>query len=290
MSATYENIRPLVSATEPIEGGLRVTFRCPVTGIEVRSDGSFAADPATKPRKRRQMWSLRTAAFRAARAAMSDGEIAAQLEQDRKDGEERRAVVNAFLNVQNRFTWDSQTRRYISFNAAAEVMTEFMQQLNAFPVNGDADRRVCARLLTEIACADGTVAEDERAFLLSFVTPELGELDALAKLPPMTPEELAAASSGARDSLLMLAWSIALTDEWIAPEEHGRLDAIAAGLGIQPQRAAQLQRFAQLYVIDEALAEGAEQTDLPALADRIGLPLDDAERAAARWRKRYGDK
>ncbi len=238
MTVSYERIRPLVAGTEPIEGGLRVTFRCPVTGIEARSAGSFAVAPASKRHKQRPMWSLRTAAFRAARAAMSDGEIAAQLERDQVQTDEAHAVVDAFLNVQNRFAWDSKTKQYISFQAAAEVMTEFMQQLNAFPVNADADRRVCARLLTEIACADGAVADSERAFLLSFVTPDLGDVDDLAQMPAMTPEELAAASSGARDSLLLLAWSIALTDERLAPEELGRLDQIATGLRIDPERAA----------------------------------------------------
>lgn len=294
---------------------MRVSLRCPVSGHEVEaSAGLRAADTignrVAQSAKRSLMWSVRGAIASAVRRALGHGMLGSMAssaardamsgsgtsthfsEQDKQD-----AVVRAFESVSGQFAWDAQNQRYISAQAAGDVLSAFMKQLGTHPVSATYDRGVLARMLTEIAVSDGNLGDDERAFLSGFITPDLGTVESLAKAPRLSFAELAETTEGAgRDTMLMLAWGLAFTDEELAPAESARLGEYANGLGIRPERAGELQRFAQLYLLDQALGRAyaggtrnAEaQAEAMAMAGRLGLDATEAERADIRFRKRNG--
>ncbi len=317
-SVNYDTIFPLIAQANPDGASMRVTFRCPVSGATFESSAGIQAsdDLASKAKagaKRSALWSLRSAVAGAARRALGGG-IGGSLasgaaygatsgvgnQRSYSEEEKKAAIAQAFESVRDQFVWDTPNNRFISAQAAGDVLTEFAQQLGAAPVGTPYDRKVLARMLTEIACADGDLGEEERGFLHGFITPEIGTVEQLAQQAQqarLTPAELAECAPGpSRETMLMLAWSVAFTDESLAPEEEQWLGEFAAGLSIAEPRAQQLKTFAQVYVVDAALGRAypGGQRDEAAhawvmdLGSRIGLDPTEAERADIRFRKRYG--
>jgi uncharacterized tellurite resistance protein B-like protein len=302
----YESVYPLIARVERERGTIRVAFRCPISGETVDASAPIPQTEELIPSTPSAAWRLRGAVAGAARRAMASGGPSldtAAPEQPPAITDERiqLAIVDAFESVASYFAWDRDHARYVSATAAGEIATEFARQLEAAPVKTAADRRALARLLCEIACADGKLAAKERAFLAGFAgDDEVGAVDELVQLAihtPLSAAELGATEVGAsRDTLLMLAWALAYTDEDLADAERTRLHAVAAGLGIDAQRAAELQRFAQLWLVDNALVRAypggarspAAHAWVAELARRIALPAAELHRADARFRRRNG--
>ena len=314
---SYEMIQPLIVQAAQQGSSMHVTFRCPVSGQSIEARGHLQASSSlggkvAESAKRSIMWSLRSSLSRAISRSLGYG-IAGRVASDvaygavssgggsstqsYSDADKQAGIIAAFESVSSKFAWDAQNRRYISAEAAGVVMTDFMQQLDKAPVHAPYDRGVAARMLTEIACADGTVSEDERHFLAGFITPDIGTVDSLAGMQRLSPAELAEASHGApRDTMYMLAWAVALTDESLSPQEEARLGELASGLGIAAERAQQLKQFSQLYLVDQAIGRAypngqrdpAAHAEVMAMASRIGLDPTAAERVDIRFRKRYG--
>jgi len=312
---SYETIRPLIASAQQEGRHMRVTFRCPVSGTTTEAsahipDDDSIAGMAKQSAKRSLMWSLKRAVAGAVRSALGYG-IAGRAASDAAYGamsgmgsqpsyteeQKQAAVVQAFASVQSRFVWDAGKNSYIAAEAAGDVLTDFATLLGSAPVTTPYDQKVLARMLTEIACADGNLGEEERQFLAGFLRPEMGSVDELARQPRLSPAELAETRQGpSREAMLMLAWGVALTDEELAPEEQARLGEQAAALQIPPHRADELRRYAQHYMVDQALAAAypGGQRDPEAhaqamdLARRLGVDPADAERVDIRYRKRMG--
>lgn len=312
---TYQMIQPLVASADQQGSSMHVVFRCPVSGTTVEARGHLqaantVASRATKSAKRSVLYGLRSSLTRALRGALGYG-VAGRAAADAASGamssagsgqsyseaDKQAAVVRAFESVSNQFVWDAQNNRYISGQAAGQVMTDFMQQLSSAPVASPYDRGVLARMLTEIASADGVVADQERVFLSSFIPPEVGTVDSLAQMSHLSPAELAETAQGAsRETMYMLAWAVAFTDEDLSPQEAARMGEFAAGLGLSTERAHELQSHAQIYLVDSALGaaypggqrNAQAHAEVMAMANRIGLTATEAERVDIRFRKRYG--
>lgn len=312
---TYEMIQPLIASADQQGSAMHVVFRCPVSGTTVEARGHLqAANTATsraaKSAKRSLFSGLRRSMTRALRSALGysmAGRVAADAasgamrtsgsSQSYSDADRQAATIRAFQSVANQFIWDSQNNRYISGQAAGQVMTDFMQLLSGAPVDSPYDRGVLARMLTEVAAADGAVADQERMFLSSFIPPEIGTVDSLAQMSRLSAAELAETAQGqSRETMVMLAWAVAFTDEDLSPQEAARLGEFAQGLGLSGERADQLKGYAQVYLVDLALGgayPGGQRNpqahaEVMAMASRIGLDATASERVDIRFRKRYG--
>ncbi|WP_045119625.1 TerB family tellurite resistance protein [Haliangium ochraceum] len=313
--STYEAIQPLIAHSEQQGTSMRVIFRCPASGEEVEAtaglrSGNDLGNRVAQSAKRSLMWSVRSAIASAVRSAFGHGIVsnmaqsatrdamsAGQQRLTYSDSDKRDAIERAFESVSSQFVWDSEQSRYISSKAAGSSMSEFLTQLGNAPVTAKFDRGVVARMLTEIAAADGSVGDDERAFLAAFIPPDLGTVDDLLRASKVSPAELAETSTGAvRDTMLMLAWAVAYTDEELAPEEAARLEEFASGLAIDGARVAALKSYAQHYLLDQSLQrayasgqrDAAVHAEAMAMAQRLGIDATEAERADIRFRKRYG--
>lgn len=321
---TYESLKSLIAREEAQGSTMLCTFRCPASQTEVEARAQMRKAPGAMGRvasraketvKRGLFFQARSALSRAIGGLLGHG-MAGQMgrsvvhsaatEATRGSGaaqvtfsaaEKQSAVVAAFQSVASRFAWDADNSRWISAQLAGDVLTDFARQLEAAPVTQQYDVGVLARMLAEIANADGNIGDDEKGFLAGFVPPDAGTVDDLLATPPLSKVELEEAAAGApRETMLMVAWALALTDEDLADEEQARLAAHAEGLGIGADRAAELKRFAQVFVVDQAVEAayaggqaGAEvRQQVLGLAQKIGLSADDAERVEVKYRKRTG--
>jgi uncharacterized tellurite resistance protein B-like protein len=311
----YQTIQPLIAHAEQQGSTMRVVFRCPVSGLETEASAGLRQDSSMGSRvtgslKRGLMWSVRNAIASAVRSAFGHGIVGSTLAHGARDamyaGEEklryseadkRDAIERAFQAVSDRFVWDAQQGRYIAAQAGGESITDFMRQLGGAPATIRYDRMVAARMLTEIASADGQLGADEHAFLAGFLTPDLGTVDDLWRAPRLSAAELAETSEGpVRDTLLMLAWAVAWSDDQLAPQEEARLREYATALAVPATRVAELQGYVRSYLVDQALArayaagrrDDAAHAHAMELARRLGMDATTAERADIRFRKRNG--
>lgn len=317
---SYEAIQPLIVKTQPLGQLLHFTFRCPVTGKQVGSAAPPEQGRVSKIRdsaKRGLFSGVRRAISRAVYGALSGiGGTAGYMARDMagtalsgaipsgtsgeptySEAEKNEAAVAAFRNVVEQFTWEDEKARWISLDAAREQMGAFARQLADAPIEQAYDKGVMARMLVEIASVDGTVADEEKTLLAELIPAELGSVDQLAARPKLSPVELSECATGAsRDTLLMLAWSVALADDELGEAEAKRIDELTQGLEISTNRAAELKHAAQLQVFEAALPSaypGGKRDEeawkaVSELATAIGLEATDAERADIRYRKRIG--
>ena len=320
---TYETVKPLLTKEEQQGGMMACTFTCPVSGFSVDASGSLrktesaagrVADQVKRSVKSSLFYSIRNAVSsavggllgsgmagrvgrQAVHSATSQAGGPAAGGQSFSDADKQAAVVDAFNRVAAQFVWDDGDSRWTAAQVRAELATDFTRQMDAAPITQIYDHGVLARMLTEIASADGQIGDDERAFLEGFTPAGAESADELAKKPPLSNIELDEATKGTtRETMLMLAWALALADESLAEEELARLAAHAEGLGIPTERAEVLKKYAQVHIIDQAIAgayaagqgQAEAKAHVMALAERIGLDPEQAERVEVRHRKRAG--
>jgi uncharacterized tellurite resistance protein B-like protein len=311
---TFALVQPLVSHEEIRGAALDVSFQCPVSGRQVYS--SARVERTEVPRAGRRpnkglFRSVRRSLAGVVRGAVGGGvlgnaagEVVAGPDQSVEqlpvtDEERRAAIVAAFKDVAIQFAWDAGSRRYVAATLMHELQTDFARAVEATPVESPGDRAILARMLAEIAAADGRVGDEERDFFAAFAgagDAELGEIDTLTRKPPLTPDDLAEATPAVREVLLMLAWALAYADEELEDRERRRLAAFAAGLGISETRAEELSGNARAYLIDQLLeviyqdgvADADERAQVARLAARLGLDARDVEALDLRCRSRKG--
>lgn len=308
---TFANVQPIVQHVDVRGRSVSVRFQCPVSGQTIEARHTVPRDNTMGRRvtdqvKRNLMWSLQSAVASAIRSTMGyniAGRVASDVARSAMTGvqqqassqnlsraEQQQAVLDAFLTVATQFVWDESRQSWISQSAAAEAMSDFERMLAEAPIQHPYDRMVMARMLVEIARGDGRLSSEESSWLTEVITPDLGDVHALAARPPLTGAELSSTSpGGVRRSLLVLAWAMALVDEEMAAAEKVLLDHFAAGLGLPGRDVEACRKAAQTYILDQAMdrmfAWGGHdeyaRAQLYGLAQRIGMPVEEAQAAEA---------
>jgi hypothetical protein len=313
---SYENVHPLVQSVDVGGRTISVRFACPVSGETIDARHSVPRDSSVGGRvssqvKRNLMWSLQSAVASAIRSTMGHnmaGRVASDVARSAMSGlqqhtsaqtlssrEQSEGVLAAFMSVQSRFVWDPQRQCWIAAVAAAEAMSDFERMLAAAPIAHPYDRHIMSRMLVEVAGGDGRLSSEESSWLTEVLSPDLGGVHDIASRPPLTAAELGSTSQGAvRESLLVLAWAMALVDEDMAAAEKALLDGFAVGLGLPSARVTACRKAAQTYILDQAMermfAWGGHdeyaRAQLYGLAERIGMPVEEAQQAEARHLRR----
>jgi hypothetical protein len=313
---TYDAISPLVTAQQTQGRTLHLTFQCPQTGTLVQARGMIQPDNSitgnvARSASRSVMWSLRStisrtissalgygiagrAASQAASAAMSG--MTSGSSNIVLPGQKQTAVVEAFKSVANKFRWDTPSSRWVSVTAES-TLSPFDEQVQNHPIAQPYDRGVMMRMLAEIASADGTLSREERDYLFDFYSADLEPIDEVLKKPKLSPVELSETEpEPSRETMLLLAWSLALTDESLDAAEDARLAEFGQGLEIGARRATELKHIAQTYLVENLVSmaysigqdsAGVRKSALE-LAARIGMDSAEAERVEIRYRKRHG--
>jgi len=315
MKMDYASIAPLVQSSEQKGTVLTVVFQAGSSGTPVgasarleRSKDLAGATRATAQRK--LLSNLGFAISRAVNGALGDvnmlskfaggharsavESLTASIDSKYSDAEKQNAIVQAFRSVSDRFQWDGTA--WVHAGETAAPRGEFSEQLDAAPIADKADLVVLARMLAELAAADGEVGDDERQFLATFLPAEL-EVDALLDGPALTDGDLRAASEGqVRETMLMLAWGLCFSDDELADEEQEACRRFARGLGISVARGKAMRNAAAGFVLEHAFADSwsggvpneARRTEAFAAADRLGLPQPVARRIESQYKRRHG--
>ena len=313
---SYDNVQPLVQSVDVRGRTIQARFVCPISGQTVDARYSMPRDNSMGSRvsqqmKRNLMWSLQSAVASAIRSTMGHnmaGRVASDVARSAMTGvqqqvnsntlsgsEQSTALVEAFRTVQSQFVWDAQRHTWISQGAMNEAMSEFERLLTAAPIAHPYDRQIMARMLVEIARGDGRLSSEESTWLTEVITSDLGDVHSLASRPPLTPAELGSTSAGAvRKSLLVLGWAMALVDEEMAATEQALLSHYARGLSLANQDVETCRKAAQTYILDQAMDrmfnwgghDEYARAQLYGLAERIGMPVQEAQQAEARHLRR----
>ncbi|MCU1393758.1 MAG: hypothetical protein JWM34_2186 [Ilumatobacteraceae bacterium] len=313
----YDAIAPLVAGTKDEASGVFVTFRCPATGTEVRSDGSWPADGLAERTagqvKRGLLSSLRNTLAATVRNAVPSSSPVASVGVDatnqviygvgneqaaqkhRSEHDRRAAICTAFSSVAHRFVWDERTNRFVAATSPSVQRSDFDALVGDHPLVNDYDRDVLIRLVAAIIVGDGQIADAERATFAAMFPGATLSADAASRAPGRVDFEETLPGL-TRETILLLGWVVALTDDHVSAEEQALLDAAAAALGTPPERAAALATMARSHVVDQAIAalaaQGVAHDDIrpriEALGEQIGLGRDEAARAFIRWTKRNG--
>ena len=144
------------------------------------------------------------------------------------------------------------------------------------------DKNVFARVLAELAYADGTVSKDEAEFFKNIIPPDQPSLDRLAKSDPVSKVEAEEVTQLVKATIYMVAWVIALIDLNLDPVEEELLMEYSDVFGIQPARREELIKHAKYFVIEQNIDPDEPRDELFAIADKIKLNHDDAERGTHR--------
>lgn len=316
---SYDTVAPLIADAKQAGRSMRFVFRCPATGQQVQASYQFPHDPGAASKvaaaAKRSVWyevrrevghAIRAAfgynmfgrvASDMANAAMTASTSGRSTSAQYSEDEKKAAAVEAFRSVSTQFAWDSKNNRWISRRAMQDTLSPFERQVAEHPVSHPYDRAILARMLVEVSCSDGRVAEEEEAFLLEFLDSAEGGIEELASRPVLTEAELGETSAGGvRESLLLLATVLALSDEQFSKPEQEKLDHFAAGLGLSPSKRAEVLKKGQGFILDQALEKmfswgGHDETaraELLKLADRIGMDRRAAAVVEAQFQKRRG--
>jgi nucleoside-diphosphate-sugar epimerase/uncharacterized tellurite resistance protein B-like protein len=179
-------------------------------------------------------------------------------------------------------------------SADPQLHSEFVRQLLAAPLDGAREREILGALLAEVAAADETIAPAERELVSQFAA--LGPDELLAR-PAVTREDLEALAPEARQSLLMVALALVWVDEQFSHPEREAIERVRRELGVAADRAAELERWAREFVVDQALdaiyTDGVmdpdERRHIEALATRLAVAPEVLARLDARARRRRLD-
>lgn len=264
-TVSYASIEPLLAESGLVEDRIRCRFRCPVSGQ------TFVAEvPLTPPATGRLGslsrfaeglgWALR-AAIGANRESTGDAAPA-----ELSDEQRHEAVVRAFLAISPPFLWDSERASWINAAAAGDLNPRFNQRLVDAPVTSPDDQRILARVLAELAKADGHVEPDEWAFLAEFVLAETGSIYAIMDEPPLTTEELQTVTPEVRESMLMIGWALVLADNELRSSERTMLETWGDGFGISREQQEVLRKDAARFVVSQQLDHAYPKGQLDAAA------------------------
>lgn len=318
----WSSISPLISRMDTTGRTVRVTFRCPVSGEEQVAQANIPMDDGVGARvgrtvQRSLLYSVQGAISSAIRSAFGHGIVGRvagdaayglMSEATRSSGatvgalsqaDKQRGAEQAFASVRHRFTWDPGRGGWVSARIAQEVLGGFELRLQQASPTHPYDRLIMARMLVEIARADGRMAEAEQDWLGDCLSADVGTVAELAARPALTGAELGATSAGpVRETLLMMAWTMALLDEELASNERGVLDRYAQGLGLHAGKVEEVKRLAQNYILDNAMErmlswgghDAHARGEVEALARRLGMSTQQGQEAEARALRRMSTR
>ncbi len=310
----YDLVKPLVLREDMTGTTLNVIFECPVSNEQIKSSTNIAQSVGddVKRQLKRSVWqNMRWGLSRMMYGMFGYGvggalastvtDTAASIGDARSfkptKAQLESAVVDAFKSVQARFVWDKSGNRFVSAKVFKELQTEFAILTANADFSTPFDRAVLARMLAEVAKADGELGEEERNFFAAFTAEEGSpDFDKILERPPLTKADLAETSAGARHAMFAMTAAMAFSDETLDAAESKKLAFFATALGIAEKDRTKLIEWAKDYLVDQVLegayadgsVDGDEQSHIYQLAANLGVPDERVERLDVRCRKRRG--
>ncbi len=305
---TLEQIEPLIVTQEVDNRTLYIEFALPgsdeiydvsYTIKKSRDVGSKIKDRAT----RTGVMYARRGAVRAVRSGLGGGiagrmigQTMNQASREIKPGqgvsqkEIDNAIVEAFEKVSKYFEWNETTQEWgkPGVPPPPPPKSPFEEQVAANPIADAHDKNIFARVMAELAYADGQVAPEEAEFFKEIIPPDQPGLDVLAKSDPVSSIEAQEVTEGVKGTIYMFAWVIALIDLELDSIEEELLMEYADVFNLTDTVRNDLTKHAKYFVLEKNIDPDIPRDELFKIAGKIGLDKDDAERCRIAFKRRVG--
>ena len=198
--------------------------------------------------------------------------------------DKEKAVVAAFKTIMHNLYLDEATKTW----RIAKQFSDFERALKSNPLKKSYDKKTLARMLVELARADGQMSDKERKFIDTYLSAETGTLVDLMRQPALSAVELEEVTKEGKENVFMVAAALTLVDHELHSNEQDRLINYGVFMGLNEMKIEELIHKAQSYTIETIIRENRNLTreELYDLADKIGMSRDEAERAQVRYNKR----
>lgn len=305
---TFKMIEPLIVFQDTDGRNVFVEFGLPGSQEVFESKASIkkSNDVGSKVKRRVSQVAMsqsRMMAMRTIRGAVGGGFVgrlassAAQTaSQEVKPGqgptedEIQNAVVDAFMRVKDNFHYDEASGEWgkALIPPPPPPKSPFEEQISNHPIADPHDKNVYARVMAELAYADGTITREEAELFKNMIPPDQPSLDKLAKADPVSKVEAEEVTQGVKATIFMFAWVIALIDLDMNHVEEELLMEYADVFGLPDNRREELIKFAKYYVMEQNIDPDEPREELFQIADKIKLNHDDAERCRIAYKRRVG--
>lgn len=313
MEITYNLIKPLIVHEEVQGSRVFVEFQQPDTGNFITAQGPIrqsnsigsavgrsvknTAIQQARSTLTRMVGSLFGGGFlgRTARAATSTAasEYARNSSHSANEpskSEVEEAVVAAFKSVKGEFSWNEAKGEWGKPSAAAakREKTPFEAQIERSPIVDRHDKKVFARILADLASADGVIQDEEVEFFQGLVPTDAGSIHDIIASDAVSKVDCEMVKDGVRDTIYMFSWAIIMADYEIHPMEVEMITKYADMLGVSGGRKTELETFAKVHMLEAAINPDISRDELFELAASLQMSNDDAERAKIAWVRRQG--
>jgi uncharacterized tellurite resistance protein B-like protein len=314
MEITYNLIKPLIVHEEVQGSRVFVEFQQPDTGNFITAQGPIrrssggvgsaigrsvkrTAMQQARSSLTRMVGSLFGSGFlgRTARAATSTAASEYSRSQSHSDNEPSKgdiedAVVVAFKSVKAQFNWNAARGEWGKPEGPAvkRENTPFEAQIERSPIVDRHDKKVFARILADLASADGVIQDEEVEFFQALVPTDAGSIHDIIASDAVSRVDCEMVKDGVRDTIYMFSWAIVMADYEIHPKEVEMITKYADLLGITGGRKTELEKFAKVHMLEQALSPDTTKEELFELADSLEMSHDDAERAKIAWVRSQG--
>lgn len=159
------------------------------------------------------------------------------------------AAVQAFEGILDQVVYIETTDKW----HLATQFSDFEVFLRQNPLREVYDKKIMARMLVEIARADGRITEQERLFFKHFLNKETGQLSMLMQAPSLVEKDCMKVSEAGRPTVFLVVVAAALADYDIQIEEEDRLLYYANLFGFDKAKRRALLAIAQEYTLELAI-------------------------------------
>ncbi len=314
MDFSYNQIKPLIVHEEVQGQKVFVEFRHPESGASIQATGSIRKGKSigaavTRQVKRSFMQQARMTLMRSVGSLFGGGmlgrtarQVTSTASREMMSGnssantsaptqsEIEAAVVSAFNTVGKQFHYDAATSTWgpAKTPPAPREKTPFQAQIEKAPITDSHDKKVFARILADLANADGDIAAEEVEFFNSIMPTGVGSIHDLLATDKVSRVECEMVKDGVRDTVYMFAAALMLSDFEIDPAELTMLDEYADMLKVSESEKESLLHAAKVHMLESALNEDMSRDELFEVGSSLGLSNDDAERAKIAWARRQG--
>jgi tellurite resistance protein len=299
MEITYESLVPYI-LEENVEGS-KIFCKFEVEGQVFESTSSIKADTKKGSAKVKNMvrntalGRMRSMVLKVLRKAVGGGfagtavsMAGSEAMRQGTDGikynkkEKEAAVIKAFESVSLELAYENGKWRL------ATEFSEFEKMIKRNPLKKAYDKKILARMLVEMARADGKIEAEEKAFFDDFLTEETGSMGELMRAPAISIVEIEEISEEGRENVFMIVAAVALTDNEFADEEKLKLEEYSQMFDFTEKKHDELLRFAQDYTIEMLIKSKGQMSrdEVYTFADQIGMDRGEAERTQIRLEKR----
>ena len=317
---TYELIQPLIISEEVNGSKMTCQFEVPGTGEVIEASASIKRDKGLKSQIQKRVTrtvtsKARVSASRMVRGILGGGmlgrigsqvmntasrEMTQNLTRGYTSTEKQMAVVQAFSSVAQHFKYDdvlgwkknsvvveekSKKRERTTNTERKQVSnsaSDFEKLVARSPISNSFEKEVLARMLVEIAKADGGISSDEEEFLKEFIP----SYDQITSKPLLNPIECEEVSRNSKMTMFTTAWVVALVDLEINPLEIAKLDEFADWFGLSDKNYDEAVRMAKSYILEQSLSSSSSNEDAITAGKLLELSEDDALRIFIRYKKR----